>query len=144
MKILVINGPNINMLGKREPGHYGGITFMELEELIRERAEQHNIDIDFFQSNVEGDIVSCIQQSEMYDGIIINAGAYTHTSIAIRDAMLSIKAKFIEVHLSNVYAREDFRHKSYLSDIALGVIAGFKEDSYLLALDYFATGVWQW
>lgn len=143
MKILVINGPNINMLGKREPGHYGGITFMELEELIRERAEQHNIDIDFFQSNVEGDIVSCIQQSEMYDGIIINAGAYTHTSIAIRDAILSIKAKFIEVHLSNVYAREDFRHKSYLSDIALGVIAGFKEDSYLLALDYFATGVWQ-
>ena len=143
MTILVINGPNINMLGKREPGHYGGITFMELEELIRERAEQHNIDIDFFQSNVEGDIVSCIQQSEMYDGIIINAGAYTHTSIAIRDAMLSIKAKFIEVHLSNVYAREDFRHKSYLSDIALGVIAGFKEDSYLLALDYFATGVWQ-
>lgn len=143
MKILVINGPNINMLGKREPGHYGGITFMELEELIRERAEQHNIDIDFFQSNVEGDIVSCIQQSEMYDGIIINAGAYTHTSIAIRDAMLSIEAKFIEVHLSNVYAREDFRHKSYLSDIALGVIAGFKEDSYLLALDYFATGVWQ-
>ena len=143
MKILVINGPNINMLGKREPGHYGGITVMELEELIRERAEQHNIDIDFFQSNVEGDIVSCIQQSEMYDGIIINAGAYTHTSIAIRDAMLSIKAKFIEVHLSNVYAREDFRHKSYLSDIALGVIAGFKEDSYLLALDYFATGVWQ-
>ena len=143
MKILVINGPKINMLGKREPGHYGGITFMELEELIRERAEQHNIDIDFFQSNVEGDIVSCIQQSEMYDGIIINAGAYTHTSIAIRDAMLSIKAKFIEVHLSNVYAREDFRHKSYLSDIALGVIAGFKEDSYLLALDYFATGVWQ-
>lgn len=143
MKILVINGPNINMLGKREPGHYGGITFMELEELIRERAEQHNIDIDFFQSNVEGDIVSCIQQSEMYDGIIINAGAYTHTSIAIRDAMLSIKAKFIEVHLSNVYAREAFRHKSYLSDIALGVIAGFKEDSYLLALDYFATGVWQ-
>lgn len=143
MKILVINGPNINMLGKREPGHYGGITFMELEELIRERAEQHNIDIDFFQSNVEGDIVTCIQQAEIYDGIIINAGAYTHTSIAIRDAMLSIKAKFIEVHLSNVYAREDFRHKSYLSDIALGVIAGFKEDSYLLALDYFATGVWQ-
>lgn len=143
MRILVINGPNINMLGKREPGHYGGITFVELEELIRERAEKLNIDIEFFQSNVEGDIVTCIQQAESYDGIIINAGAYTHTSIAIRDAMLSIKAKFIEVHLSNVYAREPFRHKSYLSDIALGVIAGFKEDSYLLALEYFATGVWQ-
>lgn len=143
MKILIINGPNINMLGKREPGHYGGITFMELEELIRERAENHGIAIDFFQSNNEGDIVTCIQQAESYDGIIINAGAYTHTSIAIRDALLSIKAKFIEVHLSNVFAREPFRHQSYLSDIALGVIAGFKEDSYLLALDYFATGVWQ-
>lgn len=143
MKILVINGPNINMLGKREPGHYGGITFLELEELIREHAEKHNIDIDFFQSNIEGEIVTCIQQAEKYDGIIINAGAYTHTSIAIRDALLSIKAKFIEVHLSNVFAREQFRHNSYLSDIALGVIAGFKEDSYLLALEYFATGVWQ-
>ncbi len=143
MKILIINGPNINMLGKREPGHYGGITFMELEELIRERAEKHGIAIDFFQSNSEGDIVTCIQQAESYDGIIINAGAYTHTSIAIRDALLSIKAKFIEVHLSNVFAREPFRHQSYLSDIAFGVIAGFKEDSYLLALDYFATGVWQ-
>lgn len=143
MKILVINGPNINMLGKREPGHYGGITYMELEELVRERAEQHGIDIEFFQSNNEGDIVTCIQQSDNYDGIILNAGAYTHTSIAIRDALLSINAKFIEVHLSNVFAREQFRHQSYLSDIALGVIAGFKEDSYLLALDYFATGVWQ-
>lgn len=143
MKILVINGPNINMLGKREPGHYGGITYMELEELVRERAEQHGIDIEFFQSNNEGDIVTRIQQAESYDGIIINAGAYTHTSIAIRDALLSINAKFIEVHLSNVFAREQFRHQSYLSDIALGVIAGFKEDSYLLALDYFATGVWQ-
>lgn len=143
MKILVINGPNINMLGKREPGHYGGITFLELEELIREHAEKHNIDIDFFQSNIEGEIVTRIQQAENYDGIIINAGAYTHTSIAIRDALLSIKAKFIEVHLSNVFAREQFRHQSYLSDIALGVIAGFKEDSYLLALEYFATGVWQ-
>lgn len=143
MKILVINGPNINMLGKREPGHYGGITYMELEELVRERAEQHGIDIEFFQSNNEGDIVTRIQQAESYDGIILNAGAYTHTSIAIRDALLSINAKFIEVHLSNVFAREQFRHQSYLSDIALGVIAGFKEDSYLLALDYFATGVWQ-
>ena len=143
MKILVINGPNINMLGKREPGHYGGITYMELEELVRERAEQHGIDIEFFQSNNEDDIVTSIQQSENYDGIILNAGAYTHTSIAIRDALLSINAKFIEVHLSNVFAREQFRHQSYLSDIALGVIAGFKEDSYLLALDYFATGVWQ-
>ncbi len=143
MKILVINGPNINMLGKREPSHYGGISYIELEELIQEKAEHHNIDVDLFQSNMEGEIVTRIQQAESYDGIIINAGAYTHTSIAIRDALLSINAKFIEVHLSNIFARENFRHHSYLSDIALGVIAGLKEDSYLLALDYFATGVWQ-
>ena len=84
------------------------------------------------------------KKSAGYDGIILNAGAYTHTSIAIRDALLSINAKFIEVHLSNVFAREPFRHHSYLSDIALGVIAGFREDSYLMAVDYFANGVWQW
>lgn len=101
------------------------------------------MDIDFFQSNSEGEIVDCIQKASGYDGIIINAGAYTHTSIAIRDALLSINAKFIEVHLSNVFAREPFRHHSYLSDIAIGVIAGFKEDSYLMAVDYFANGVWQ-
>ncbi len=87
--------------------------------------------------------MDCIQKSAGYDGIILNAGAYTHTSIAIRDALLSINAKFIEVHLSNVFAREPFRHHSYLSDIALGVIAGFREDSYLMAVDYFANGVWQ-
>lgn len=143
MNILVINGPNINMLGKREPDKYGQISFYELEELVKEQAEKYDIDIDFFQSNSEGDIVDCIQKSAGYDGIILNAGAYTHTSIAIRDALLSINAKFIEVHLSNVFAREPFRHHSYLSDIALGVIAGFREDSYLMAVDYFANGVWQ-
>lgn len=143
MNILVINGPNINMLGKREPGHYGQISFYELEDLIREQAEKYDMDIDFFQSNSEGEIVDCIQKASGYDGIIINAGAYTHTSIAIRDALLSINAKFIEVHLSNVFAREPFRHHSYISDIAIGVIAGFREDSYLMAVDYFANGVWQ-
>ena len=124
MNILVINGPNINMLGKREPGHYGQISFYELEDLIREQAEKYDMDIDFFQSNSEGEIVDCIQKASGYDGIIINA-------------------KFIEVHLSNVFAREPFRHHSYLSDIAIGVIAGFREDSYLMAVDYFANGVWQ-
>lgn len=143
MNILVINGPNINMLGKREPGHYGAISFYELEELLREQAEKYDMDIDFFQSNSEGEIVERIQQADSYDGIIINAGAYTHTSIAIRDALLCINAKFVEVHLSNVFSREPFRHHSYLSDIALGVIAGFKEYSYLMAIDYFASGVWQ-
>ena len=143
MNILVINGPNINMLGKKELGHYGQIRFYQLEDLIREQAEKYDMDIDFFQSNSEGEIVDCIQKASGYDGIIINAGAYTHTSIAIRDALLSINAKFIEVHLSNVFAREPFRHHSYLSDIAIGVIAGFREDSYLMAVDYFANGVWQ-
>ncbi|HIZ88409.1 MAG: type II 3-dehydroquinate dehydratase [Candidatus Mucispirillum faecigallinarum] len=143
MNILVINGPNINMLGQREPGHYGDISFYELEDLIRDEAAKQGIEVDFFQSNSEGAIVDCIQQAGSYDGIILNAGAYTHTSIAIRDALLSIKAKFIEVHLSNVFAREPFRHHSYLSDIAVGVIAGFREDSYLMALNYFANGVWQ-
>lgn len=143
MNILVINGPNINMLGQREPGHYGDISFYELEDLIRDEAAKQGIDVDFFQSNSEGAIVDCIQQAGSYDGIILNAGAYTHTSIAIRDALLSIKAKFIEVHLSNVFAREPFRHHSYFSDIAVGVIAGFREDSYLMALNYFANGVWQ-
>ena len=143
MNILVINGPNINMLGQREPGHYGDISFYELEDLIRDEAAKQGIEVDFFQSNSEGAIVDSIQQAGSYDGIILNAGAYTHTSIAIRDALLSIKAKFIEVHLSNVFAREPFRHHSYLSDIAVGVIAGFREDSYLMALNYFANGVWQ-
>ncbi len=143
MNILVINGPNLNMLGKREPGHYGDVSYYELEGIIKERANRYEMDIDFFQSNSEGAIVDCIQNAVSYDGIIINAGAYTHTSIAIRDALLSIQAKFIEVHLSNVFARESFRHHSYLSDVAIGVISGFKEDSYLMAIDYFANGVWQ-
>lgn len=138
MRILVINGPNLNMLGKREAGQYGSITLDGLEMLILDKAGDLGVFVDLFQSNFEGEIVERIHNSESYDGIIINAGAYTHTSIAIRDALLAIKARFIEVHLSNVYSREPFRHKSMLSDIAVGVIAGFKEQSYLLALEYFA------
>lgn len=139
MKLLVINGPNLNMLGQREANQYGTITYNDLEVRIFDKAADLGIDVDIFQSNFEGEIVEKIQNSEMYNGIIINAGAYTHTSVAIRDALLSIKARFIEVHLSNVYSREPFRHKSYLSDIAIGVIAGFKEHSYLLALEYFTS-----
>ena len=138
MRILVINGPNLNMLGKREAGQYGTITLDALEMLILDKAGDLGISVELFQSNFEGEIVERIHNAEGYNGIIINAGAYTHTSIAIRDALLSIKARFIEVHLSNVYSREPFRHKSMLSDIAIGVIAGFKEHSYLLALEYFA------
>ena len=118
MNILVINGPNINMLGKREPDKYGQISFYELEDLVREQAEKYDMDIDFFQSNSEGDIVDCIQKSAGYDGIILNAGAYTHTSIAIRDALLSINAKFIEVSSHptartwNKYMKEPFEDHS--------------------------------
>lgn len=137
MRILVINGPNLNMLGKREASQYGSITYDDLEVLILDKAGDLGISVDIFQSNFEGEIVEKIHNAEGYNGIIINAGAYTHTSIAIRDALLSIRARFIEVHLSNVYSREPFRHKSMLSDIAIGVIAGFRELSYLLALEYF-------
>lgn len=138
MRILVINGPNLNMLGKREADHYGFLTLDELEMRILDKAGDLGISVELFQSNFEGEIVERIQNAESYNGIVINAGAYTHTSVAIRDALLSIKARFIEVHLSNVYSREPFRHKSMLSDIAVGVIAGLREQSYLLALEYFA------
>lgn len=143
MKILVINGPNLNMLGKREAAQYGGFTLEKLESLISFKAAERRIKVDFFQSNFEGAIVERIHKAEDFDGIIINAGAYTHTSIAIRDALLSIKTKFIEVHISNIFSREPFRHTSMLSDIAVGVIAGFKENSYLLALEYFTCGISQ-
>lgn len=140
MKLLVINGPNINMLGSREAEHYGTLSFADLENLIRKKCAELGVEVELYQSNIEGEIVSKIQRSSGVDGIVINAGAYTHTSIAIRDALLAVRARFIEVHLSNVYSREDFRHKSYLSDKAEGVIAGLKEYSYLLALEYFANG----
>lgn len=140
MKILVINGPNLDMLGKREAGHYGALTLDEIIAEIKQKAHEYGIETEFFQSNTEGAIVERIHDNKGIDGIIINAGAYTHTSIAIRDALLAVKARFIEVHLSNVFTRESFRHVSMLSDIAIGVICGFKEYSYLLALEYFAKG----
>ncbi len=137
MKIAVIHGPNINMLGSREPDKYGNSTIAGLNQAINERALKLNIDVLIYQSNIEGEIVSNIQSltNSNVDGIIINAAAYTHTSIAIRDALLAVNIPFVEVHLSNIFNREPFRHISYLSDIALGVISGFKADSYLLALE---------
>jgi 3-dehydroquinate dehydratase-2 len=136
MKLLVINGPNLNMLGRRESTHYGTLTLTDINTKLIEKADGR-AEMEFFQSNHEGAIIDRIQQASGFDGIILNAGAYTHTSIAIRDALLTVKIPFVEVHLSNVYAREDFRHKSYLSDIAKGVIAGFGWMSYILALEYF-------
>ncbi len=130
--ILIINGPNINMLGKREPQIYGNITLPEIEKQINSFAKELKIEVEFFQSNHEGDIVDKIQKSLGYIfGIIINPAAFTHTSIAIRDALASVAIPTIEVHISNIYSREDFRHKSYIAPIAFGQISGLGVDGYL-------------
>ena len=136
MKLLVINGPNLNMLGNREPSTYGNVDLMTIEAKLRGICEKEKCELDFFQSNYEGELISKIQKSiNDIDGILINAGAYTHTSIALRDALLAVDIVFIEVHLSNVFSREDFRHNSLLADKALGVISGFGAKSYDLALE---------
>jgi len=134
MKFLVINGPNLNMLGKREHEIYGKFTYQDLVEFIEDTAKPIGLDVEVFQSNSEAAIVDRIQAASNVDGIIINAGAYTHTSIAIRDALLSVGIPIVEVHLSNIFAREDFRKKSYISDIAVGVISGFGREGYRFAL----------
>jgi 3-dehydroquinate dehydratase-2 len=136
-KILVIHGPNLNLLGSREPEVYGPDTLASIDQALARIAAQNDIELETIQSNVEGEIVSRIQQAgtDQTRFIIINPAAFTHTSIAIRDAFLASTVAFIEVHLSNIYAREDFRKHSYLSDIATGVISGLGKDSYLLALD---------
>lgn len=136
-QILVIHGPNLNLLGTREPDIYGADTLDDINQSLGQRAARDKVELHTYQSNSEGDIVSRIQQAaqEAIDMIVINPAAYTHTSIALRDALLATAIPFIEVHLSNVYAREPFRKHSYLSDIAAGVIGGFGIDSYRLALD---------
>ena len=134
--ILIIHGPNLNLLGTREPEVYGADTLDDIDQQLSELAEEKEITLQTFQSNSEGDIVNRIQQAAgQIDFIIINPAAYTHTSVAIRDAFLATRIPFIEVHLSNVYAREEFRQHSYLSDIATGVISGFAINSYRLALE---------
>ena len=134
--ILIIHGPNLNMLGTREPEVYGTDTLADIDLQLTQLAEQKGITLQTFQSNSEGDIVSRIQQAAgQIDFIIINPAAYTHTSVAIRDAFLATRIPFIEVHLSNVFAREEFRQHSYLSDITTGVISGFAINSYRLALE---------
>ena len=133
LHIQVIHGPNLNMLGTREPGHYGNQTLAEIDEELIALADKLGVRVTTFQSNHEGDLVDKIQKMDA-DGLIINPAAYTHTSIAIRDALLAKKVPFIEVHLSNVHRREPFRHKSMLVDVATGVIAGFGSQSYALAL----------
>lgn len=133
--ILLINGPNLNMLGYRDPEDYGSVSLDDIVRKLKELSFSYGYEILEFQSNSEGEIVSFIQNNfRRASGMIINAGAYTHTSIAIRDALIVANLPFVEVHLSNVYKRENFRHVSFLSDIALGVVVGFKEDSYYAAL----------
>lgn len=134
-KILMVNGPNLNMLGKREPDKYGEETLEEIVKWIKKEAEERGYELLHFQSNSEGEIIDFIQrEGREAVGLIINAGAYTHTSIAIRDAILSVGIPTVEVHLSNIFSREPFRHISYISDIAIGVITGFKKYSYYLGL----------
>jgi 3-dehydroquinate dehydratase II len=136
--ILVIHGPNLNMLGSREPEHYGSLTLEDLNASLVRQAKQDNIQLTTFQSNSESEIVTKIQtlMVNKVDFIIINPAAYTHSSIAIRDALSTVKIPFIEVHLSNVYAREHFRHHSYFSDIAVGVISGLGAEGYTAAYQY--------
>ncbi|MCL1901931.1 MAG: type II 3-dehydroquinate dehydratase [Endomicrobia bacterium] len=138
-KILVINGPNINMLGAREPEIYGAVTLEQIEKEIVSLAQELKVEIEFFQSNHEGEIVDKIQQSlGKISGIIINPAAYTHTSVAIRDALSAIAVPAVEVHISNIYAREDFRHNSFTAGVCIGQIAGFGVDGYLFALKKLA------
>jgi len=137
--VLIINGPNLNMLGKREPGIYGHTTLKDIEGRCQEHAKKTGLTVSFMQSNHEGDMVDAIQQAaQSNDGIIINAAAYTHTSVALMDALKAVGLPCIEVHLSNVFSREAFRHKSYISFAATGVICGFGAKGYELALDAIA------
>ncbi len=136
MDLLLINGPNLNLVGKREPLIYGAQTLEDIQEDLLTSAVDLDVNLKFFQSNSEGEIIDCIHKSvDSIDGILINAGAYTHTSIALRDALLGVAIPYVEVHLSNIYSREEFRHKSFLSDKALGLVCGFGANSYQLALE---------
>ena len=136
MKILIINGPNLNLLGQREPGIYGQEPFESY--LPQLRAKYPDVDIDYFQSNVEGELIDKMQQAGFFnpcDGIVLNAGAYTHTSVALQDCIRSLRCPVVEVHISNVHKREEFRHRSLISCACLGVICGFGLDSYRLAIE---------
>ena len=134
-KIIIINGPNLNLLGEREQSQYGSITFDKLKENCLKKSKDLNLQVEFFQSNIEGEIVNRIQNSRKdFDGMIINAAAFTHTSVAIRDALDVFKKPIIELHISNIYKREEFRQKSLISDIVTGGIFGLGADGYILAI----------
>lgn len=133
--ILVLNGPNLNLLGKREPNIYGHLTLEDINTMLEQEAITLNVKLSCFQSNYEGALIDKIHQAlNNYQGILINAGAYTHTSVAIRDALAGVAIPLVEIHLSNIYKREDFRHHSYIAPIAIGQISGFGAESYRLGL----------
>ncbi|NBH74329.1 type II 3-dehydroquinate dehydratase [Rodentibacter pneumotropicus] len=142
-QVLLLNGPNLNMLGAREPKHYGSLSLAAIESNLKALAEQHNVELDCFQANSEEKLIEKIHQSfQRVDFILINPAAYTHTSVALRDALLSVSIPFVEIHLSNVHKREPFRHHSYFSDVSEGVICGLGakgyEFAFLFALDFLA------
>ena len=135
-KILIINGPNLNLLGKREENLYGKTTFQDLRKDCQDYAKSKGIELSFEQTNIEGEIVSLIQESnKKFDGLIINAAGYTHTSVAIRDSLVIFKKPSIELHISNIYKREEFRHKSMISDVVTGLICGLGTNGYILAIN---------
>lgn len=138
MKIGVLNGPNLNFLGKREPNIYGNLTLDDLQKQLTEQVKNKNITLEFAQSNVEGELINIIQKwaSENFDGVIFNPGGYTHTSVALRDAISSVKLKFVEVHISNIYKREEFRQHSLTAGVSDGVISGLGFFGYFAALLY--------
>ena len=136
MKILIINGANLNLLGRRQPEIYGRESFEDYLEALRARYPEHTID--YYQSNIEGEIVDALQRADgIYDGVVLNAGGYTHTSVVIRDAMAAISTPVVEVHISSILSREEFRHVSMLAPAAVGTIMGFGMESYRLAVEYF-------
>lgn len=136
MRIAVLNGPNLNLLGRREPEVYGRATLADIEAALRQAAADRGVEIDWFQSNHEGALIDAVQALPgRVDGALVNAGALTHTSLALRDAMLAVRLPFVEVHLSNIFAREPARRQTLLADLAIGLVCGFGAQSYLLGLD---------
>ena len=136
IKIIILNGPNLNLLGEREKNQYGSLTLEDIEKNCKVFANKNNIDLSLFQSNIEGELVEIIQNSRANQhGLIINAGGYTHTSVSIHDALKIIKIPIIELNMSNIYNREEFRHKSLISKLAMGIICGFGSDGYIMALE---------
>ena len=134
--ILIINGPNLNLLGEREQSQYGSITFDNLKKICLQKAKELNVNLEFTQTNIEGEIVTTIQEARnKFDGIIINAAGFTHTSVAIRDSLTIFKKPIIELHISNIYKREEFRRKSMISDVVTGIICGLGANGYILAIN---------